>query len=193
MGKEVSKNSSKEVVINVAQQLFAARGYASVTLKDIADRLGIKQASLYYHFPGGKEDLFMEVTIRHLEQQRQGLEQIIAKMSSLELEECLNQVAKWLLAQPPLHISRLINSDLPALPKEKADQIQSVMDSSIVPAIAELFARYQHNLRAEPFYVAATFLAVIEPIHIFKHYSPNGEDLMIAKSINLFLHGAMEK
>jgi AcrR family transcriptional regulator len=63
----------------VAQQLFAARGYTSVTLKDIADRLGIKQASLYYHFPGGKEDLFVEVMIHHLEQRRQGLEQIIGR------------------------------------------------------------------------------------------------------------------
>jgi AcrR family transcriptional regulator len=193
MGKEVGKNSSREAVINVAQQLFAVRGYTSVTLKDIAHSLGIKQASLYYHFPGGKEDLFMEVTIHHLEQMQQGLEQVIARMSSLELEECLNQVAKWILTQPPLHFSRLIDLDLPALPKEKAAQIQSVMNRSVVPAIAELFTRYQNGLRAEPFYIAATFLAVIEPIPTFKQYSPNGEEEMITKSINLFLHGVVEK
>jgi AcrR family transcriptional regulator len=193
MGKEVGKNSSREVVINVAQQLFAARGYTSVTLKDIAHSLDIKQASLYYHFPGGKEDLFMEVTIHHLEQMHQGLEQVIARMSSLELEECLNQVAKWILTQPPLHFSRLIDSDLPALPKEKAAQIQSVMNRSVVPAIAELFTRYQNRLRAEPFYIAATFLAVIEPIRTFKQYSPSGEEEMITRSVNLFLHGAVKK
>lgn len=193
MGKEVSKNSSREAVINVAQELFVARGYTSVTLKDIAERLGIKQASLYYHFPGGKEDLFVEVTIHHLEQRRQGLEQVIAKASSLELEDCLNQLAKWLLTQPPLHVSRLVDSDLPALPKEKAAQIESVMDRTVIPAIAQLFSRYQQDLRAEPFYIAATFLAVIEPIRTFKQYSPNGEEEMIAKSINLFLHGVVEK
>jgi AcrR family transcriptional regulator len=193
MCKEVNKNSSRKAVINVAQQLFGARGYASVTLKEIADQLSIKQASLYYHFPGGKEDLFVEVTIHHLEQRQQGLEQIIARVSSLELEECLNQVAKWILAQPPLHVSRLIDSDLPALPKEKADQIQSVMNRSVIPAIAELFARYQHGLRAEPFYIAATFLAVIEPIRTFKQYSLNSEEQMIAKSINLFLYGTVNK
>jgi AcrR family transcriptional regulator len=47
----------------VAEHRLAARGYTSVTLKDIANQLGIKQASLYYHFPGGKENLYMEVMI----------------------------------------------------------------------------------------------------------------------------------
>lgn len=191
MGKEVSKSSSREMIINVAQQLFVARGYASVTLKDIANQLAIKQASLYYHFPGGKEDLFVEVMRHHLEQRRQGLEHVITRISSLELEECLNQIAKWLLSQPPLHVARLVDSDLPALPREKAAEIESALNRSVVPAIAELFSRYQHSLRAEPFYIAATFLAVIEPIRTFRHCSPNSEEEMIAKSINLFLHGAV--
>lgn len=193
MGKEVNQSSSKEAVIRAAQHLFAARGYTSVTLKEIANQLEIKQASLYYHFPGGKEDLFVEVTICHLEQRRQGLEQLIARLSSVELEECLNQIAQWLLAQPPLHVARLIDSDLPALPQEKAAQVESALNRSVLPAIAELFSRYQHSLRAESFYIAATFLAIIEPIRTFKKYNPNNEREMIAKSINLFLHGAIQK
>ncbi len=192
MGHDSSKDSSREVVINAAEHLFAARGYTSVTLKDIANQLGIKQASLYYHFPGGKEDLYMEVMISHLEKRRQGLEQIIARESSLELKECLKKVAKWLLTQPPLHVARLVDSDLPALTPEKATQIESAIDRCVLPPIIELFARYQHHLRGDPFYIAATFLAVIEPIRTFGQYSSRSEEQLIAKSIDLLLHGAIK-
>jgi hypothetical protein len=67
------------------------------------------------------------------------------------------------------------------------------LNRSALPAIAELFSRYQHSLRSESLYIAATFLAIIEPIRTFTKYSPNNEEEMIAKSINLFLHGAIQK
>jgi len=35
----------------VALELFTEQGYEKTSLREIADRLGIKQASLYYHFP----------------------------------------------------------------------------------------------------------------------------------------------
>jgi AcrR family transcriptional regulator len=35
----------------VALELFTEQGYERTTLREIAQRLGIKQASLYYHFP----------------------------------------------------------------------------------------------------------------------------------------------
>ena len=96
MNQLSNESSSRATVLNAAEELFAARGYAAVTLKDIAKQLGIKQASLYYHVPGGKEDLFVEVMLRHLERRRQAFEHIIAT-GSTTLEDCLMKILtnKW--------------------------------------------------------------------------------------------------
>src|SRR5215204_6155144 len=90
---------ARERVLNVAEHLFRERGYASVTLKDIADELGMKQASLYYHVPGGKEALFIEVSERGFHQHRVGLEGAIASAGS-ELREQMRGAARWILSHP---------------------------------------------------------------------------------------------
>lgn len=38
-------------IMEAAAQVFAERGYHGASTQDIADRLGIRQASLYYYFP----------------------------------------------------------------------------------------------------------------------------------------------
>lgn len=38
-------------ILDAAAQVFAERGYFNATMKDIADRLGMRPASLYHYFP----------------------------------------------------------------------------------------------------------------------------------------------
>jgi AcrR family transcriptional regulator len=47
-------------VMNVATDMFVARGYAATTLLDIAKKAGVATRTLYQHF-GDKEDIFREV------------------------------------------------------------------------------------------------------------------------------------
>jgi AcrR family transcriptional regulator len=39
-------------ILDVARGLFANKGYAGTSVRDIADALGMTKAALYYHFPG---------------------------------------------------------------------------------------------------------------------------------------------
>jgi AcrR family transcriptional regulator len=43
-------------ILRAAQELFVERGYVGTTIRDIAERLGMTKASLYYHFPA-KQDV----------------------------------------------------------------------------------------------------------------------------------------
>ncbi|NDJ52513.1 MAG: helix-turn-helix transcriptional regulator, partial [Chloroflexi bacterium] len=67
-------SEARQRVLEVAERLFSTRGYKDVRLQDIAKELGIKTASLYYHAPGGKEELFVEVIERGLARHHQGLQ-----------------------------------------------------------------------------------------------------------------------
>jgi AcrR family transcriptional regulator len=53
----VSKSArTRQRILDAAASAFRRDGFASVTLKDIAERAGLQTGSLYYHFDG-KEDL----------------------------------------------------------------------------------------------------------------------------------------
>lgn len=44
-------------VLDTALAMFADRGYAATSMRDLAGQLGLKAASLYSHYPDGKDDL----------------------------------------------------------------------------------------------------------------------------------------
>jgi AcrR family transcriptional regulator len=48
----------------VALELFAARGFEKTSLREIADRLGVTKAALYYHFPS--KDALLESQVAPL-------------------------------------------------------------------------------------------------------------------------------
>ncbi len=54
---------TRENILDVAQQLFTDQGYDKTSLRDIAERLGITKAALYYYFER-KEDILLELHLR---------------------------------------------------------------------------------------------------------------------------------
>lgn len=65
-GAAASKREARLAVLDAAGELFTGAGYAATTTRAIADRAGLRQASLYYHFPS-KEDILaalLEETVR---------------------------------------------------------------------------------------------------------------------------------
>jgi len=67
-------------IIDAAAAVFAEKGYHGSSTKDIADRLGIRQGSLYYYFES-KESALEEVCQKGVEGFVQQLEVILASES----------------------------------------------------------------------------------------------------------------
>ena len=55
-------------------ELFRAQGYDATSLRQIAERLNITKAALYYHFPA-KEDLVLAIAQKYID----GLREIVAR------------------------------------------------------------------------------------------------------------------
>lgn len=53
--KEVT--NTKNLILEVALDLFSKRGYSSVSVRDICGNVGIKESSIYYHFKN-KQEIF---------------------------------------------------------------------------------------------------------------------------------------
>ncbi|MDJ0838022.1 MAG: TetR/AcrR family transcriptional regulator [Acidobacteriota bacterium] len=50
------RRDTRNEILQLALELFLTRGYNGFSYQDLADRLGIRKASIHYHFPS-KEDL----------------------------------------------------------------------------------------------------------------------------------------
>lgn len=51
------RRGTRPAILGAAQELFAAHGYAGTSVADIAGRLGMSKAALYYHFRSKTEIL----------------------------------------------------------------------------------------------------------------------------------------
>jgi AcrR family transcriptional regulator len=67
------RGGTRERIQSIALELFAEQGYEKTSLREIAERLGVTKAALYYHFKS-KEDIVRSF----IEDYRAELEQVIA-------------------------------------------------------------------------------------------------------------------
>lgn len=56
----------REEILDVTASLFVDRGFAATSTRDIAEAVGIRQSSIYYHFPAGKEEILGELLQRSI-------------------------------------------------------------------------------------------------------------------------------
>ncbi|MGH3975407.1 MAG: TetR/AcrR family transcriptional regulator, partial [Pseudonocardiaceae bacterium] len=55
----------REEILNIAAGLFVERGFAATSTREIAEVVGIRQASLYFHF-ANKEEILGELLQRSI-------------------------------------------------------------------------------------------------------------------------------
>ena len=59
------RSDTAEQILDLAETLIQTRGYSAFSYQDIADSLGIRKASIHYHFPS-KADLGIAVVDRYV-------------------------------------------------------------------------------------------------------------------------------
>ena len=96
------KRNTKEDVLIAALNLFAEKGFDGVSVRDIAEEVGIRQSSLYKHYES-KQDIFDNILIRMEEQYQrmtlevrapQGAMQDVAKAYEIITTEELKEIAR---------------------------------------------------------------------------------------------------
>ncbi|MBZ0296696.1 MAG: TetR/AcrR family transcriptional regulator [Anaerolineae bacterium] len=185
----MENTEARERVLQTAERLFTAKGYAAVTLRDIANEVGIKHASLYYHVPDGKEALFVEVTERSLARHQDGLSSAIK--AHVDLRSQLQAAAYWLLAQPALNFTRMMQTDMPALSDESAHRLRIAARAALIEPLQNVLrsglpAHHAVNVGI----LAGAFLSMMEGIHSLPdHYSDRSKPEMANVLIEMFVTG----
>ena len=74
------RSDTAEQILDLAETLIQTRGYSAFSYQDIADSLGIRKASIHYHFPS-KTELGIAVVDRYVARFGTGLAAISADPS----------------------------------------------------------------------------------------------------------------
>lgn len=167
MRETEERSGARERVLDAAERLFAQRGYSAVTLRDIAAEIGIHHTTLYYHVPGGKEQLFIDVVERNFRHHRDGLTSAIAGAEP-DIRARLCAAADWLLSQPPMDLVRMVYSDMPSIDPTQAERLSRMgFEAMLMPIEAALRSAQQqgeidyHDL----FLAAGSFIGLIESLY----------------------------
>ncbi|MBD8005384.1 TetR/AcrR family transcriptional regulator [Bacillus norwichensis] len=113
-------------------------GYEGTTLKDIAQKVGIKTPSIYSHF-NSKEQLFLSI-IKDLKlKERESLMKLVLELRKKPIDEVIraffyfytdsNNIASWqiilkqILMHPPASLLQILRKDFEELEKEISIQL----------------------------------------------------------------------
>jgi AcrR family transcriptional regulator len=181
----------RERILAAAETLFRQGGYSNVTMRDIAEEVGIRQASLYYHFPS-KEQLFITVTEQVFARHRNGLQQAIHEAGS-DLRGQLHAVSRWFISQPPLNFLSLMHTDVPTLSEEHIQRLSLIAEESVFDPLRLAFiaAQEQGQIReVKPTILAGLFLSAMDGMN-FASTLPgtSPKDVIASEVISVLLDG----
>ena len=186
-----ASSSGRDRVLNEAGRLFGTRGYNAVSMRDIALEVGIRQASLYHHFPS-KEQLFVAVTERMFERHRIGLQQAIQDAGG-ELRSQLHAAAGWFLCEPPIHFLSMLHTDMPLLGEDNLKRLLAIFQQSIFEPLRQVFIQAQERgeIRdARPEMLTGFFLSVIDSIPYFTTDPGDApREVIVNEMISMMLDG----
>ncbi|HET8522194.1 MAG TPA: helix-turn-helix domain-containing protein [Thermomicrobiales bacterium] len=111
-------------ILQAARTMFLERGYADVSMQQIASAAGVTKATLYHHFRD-KEDLFIEVVRIEHDSMGQMVLDLIAGAETLE--EQLQRIARGVFDVGKGDFGRLAEDLRQHVSPERAQQLQEHM------------------------------------------------------------------
>lgn len=188
----VYRHVGLDTILDAAEDHFRERGYNGVTLADIARASDIRKPSLYYHFPDGKEQLFVAVQSRMFARISGELAEVLTQTPG-DLHAKFLAAADWFFARPPMFILAMMHHDMPALSEEHREQLSRASYGAIVGPLVdatERAARRGEIRDLNPHTIAGGFLALLES-NTIAHRAGFGGDLpsMMRNSLDMIFRG----
>ena len=91
-------NDTRDRILEAALNLFTERGYEKTSLREVAGRVGVTKAALYYHF-ASKEEILRTLVEPVFTLQESALKLLESKPNREEWSKGLSAVVAWLLPQ----------------------------------------------------------------------------------------------
>ncbi|WP_122500819.1 TetR/AcrR family transcriptional regulator [Pseudomonas viridiflava] len=154
--------NSKEAILLAAKRIAQSQGYNGLNFRDLAQDVGIKAASIYYHFPS-KADLGIAVAKRYWEDGAIALETIESESPSPidALRRFPEIFRRSLEADNRLCLGSFMGAETDTLPIEMTKEIQTFAEVNIAWLRKLLLAAKVCESGESEFRARAIFTAIV--------------------------------
>lgn len=122
---------ARQTVLMAALKLFAEKGYAAASMRDIASEVGVKPASIYSHYSSKEQILVELLEVGH----REHYQQVSRAVASVAAESPDRRLAAFMRAHVGMHahypmLATVVNTELHSLSAEAVKPILAVRQQS---------------------------------------------------------------
>jgi AcrR family transcriptional regulator len=139
---------SHDAILSAAKHLFMQQGFRGISMRQIAEAVGVTKAALYYHFQD-KEDLFVAIVASYLEDLGKLIEDAAAEGQTSR--EQINAIVHRILLQPVEQraILRLTSQELSNVSEETRARFLELYHGRFIGRITAILQRGMdtHELR----------------------------------------------
>lgn len=128
---------SRAAILEAAKQLFMQDGFRGISMRQIAEAVGVTKAALYYHFRD-KEELFVAIVEQYLHAMSGLIDQVAAANPSAR--DQINELVRRILTQPPEQrsIIRLASQELSNISPPNRERFLALYHDQFVGRISAL-------------------------------------------------------
>lgn len=158
---------TREHILDLAETLIQTRGYSAFSYQDIADALGIRKASIHYHF-ASKTDLGVAVVNRYIDRFDAALRQVAGddtQSSMAMLDFYAQPYLEFARAPDRICLCGALAGEMLALPGElraRVDHFFRTHQAWLTDLLKRGVARGEFRLPAPPSKVARSIFAGLQ-------------------------------
>lgn len=132
VGRKPDPNNARESILEAARLAAQSRGYAGLNFRELAETVGVKHTSLYYHF-ATKGDLGAAVAKRYWEDTAAGLDAMLTEAgdSRAALRNYPSIFRKSLENENRLCLVSFMSAEYDELPEEVKTEVQAFADVNV--------------------------------------------------------------
>jgi TetR/AcrR family transcriptional repressor of nem operon len=161
-----SDSATRDQLLDAAQEFCQTRGYNAFSYRDLADRVGIRSASIHYHFPT-KSDLGKALLQRYRVTLANALKSISeqADTAPARLERMITLMLDVLGDGQRMCLGGMLATEQVTLPSGMQREVRSFFDDAetwLTDVMAEGRKQRELDFDGRPATAARTFLAALE-------------------------------
>ena len=176
------RSDTGEQILDLAEALIQTRGYSAFSYQDIADALGIRKASIHYHFPS-KTELGIAVVDRYVERFGNALAAIAgetANSSTAMLEHYFAPYLEFGATSDKVCLCGALAGEMMALPPElraRVDHFFRSHQSWLADILKRGAARGEFHLSAAPAKTARLVFGALQGALLVKRTTGDASQL----------------
>jgi TetR/AcrR family transcriptional repressor of nem operon len=176
------RSDTAEQILDLAETLIQTRGYSAFSYQDIADSLGIRKASIHYHFPS-KADLGIAVVDRYVARFGGALVAIAADQSQPSmamLDFYVEPYASFAKTPDRICLCGALSGEILALPAELRSRVDGFFRTHqdwLAGILKRGAARGEFTLAAPPAKVARFIFSALQGALLVKRTTGDATQL----------------